>query len=117
MPNSLSAPFVVYMDVIVTALNFAVKLTIKIEMGKSIRSSPPTEQSMFEALINERTNLNLTEFLKLVGIPHKTWRRWVTGETTAKLTLPQIKAICKALKFESVDELPDDFSVKYQQKK
>ncbi len=71
---------------------------------------------MFEALITERTDYNLTEFLKVVGIPHKTWRRWVTGETTAKLTLPQIKAICKILKFNSVDELPDDFSEKYQVK-
>ena len=97
-----------------TALIIAVKLTSKIKMGKSIRSSQH-DQTMFEALITERTDLNLTEFLKLVGIPHKTWRRWVTGETTAKLTLPQIKAVCKQLKIESVDELPDDFSEKYEQ--
>ncbi len=85
-------------------------------MGKSIRTSQQNEQSMFEALITERTDLNLTEFLKVVGIPHKTWRRWVTGETTAKLTLIQIKAICKTLKFNSVDELPNDFSEKYIRK-
>ena len=84
-------------------------------MGKSIRSSQEYD-SMFEALITERTDLNLTEFLKVVGIPHKTWRRWVTGQTTAKLTLPQIKAICKILKFNSIDELPDNFSEKYQVK-
>lgn len=83
-------------------------------MGKSIRGTSQQDISMFEALITERTDLNLTEFLKLVGIPHKTWRRWVTGETTAKLTLPQIKAICKTLNFKSIDDLPDDFSEKYQ---
>lgn len=99
-----------------TAINFAVKLTSKIKMGKSIRGSTNTESSMFEALISERTEYNLMEFLKIVGIPHKTWRRWVTGETTAKLTLPQIKAICKTLKFQSIDELPDDFTEKYQAK-
>ena len=97
-----------------TALIIAVKLTLILKMGKSIRESTNTELSMFEALIAERTDYNLTEFLKVVGIPHKTWRRWVTGETTAKLTLPQIKAICKTLKFNSVDELPDDFSEKYK---
>lgn len=85
-------------------------------MGKSIRSSQNDNNSMFEALITERTDLNLTEFLEAVGIPHKTWRRWVTGETTAKLTLPQIKALCKVLKFESIDELPDNFSEKYAKK-
>ena len=99
-----------------TGINFAVKLTSKIKMGKSIRGSVNEGMPMFEALITERTDLNLTEFLKIVGIPHKTWRRWVTGETTAKLTLPQIKAMCKILGFQSVDELPDDFSVKYQVK-
>jgi predicted transcriptional regulator len=107
--------FVVYLDVIMTDFIFSVKLTNKIKMGKSIRSSQHNE-SMFKALITERTDLNLTEFLKAVGIPHKTWRRWVTGETTAKLTLPQIKAICKTLNFKSVDELPNDFSEKYQSK-
>ena len=104
--------FNVFMDIIMTALNVDVKLTNKNKMGKSIRSSENNE-SMFQTLITERTNLNLTKFLKVVGIPHKTWRRWVTGETTAKLTLPQIKAICKTLKFESIDDLPDDFSEKY----
>ncbi len=99
-----------------TASSFAVKLTASFKMSKSIKGSKNNESSMFEALITERTDYNLTEFLKVVGIPHKTWRRWVTGETTAKLTLPQIKAICKILKFNSVDELPDDFSEKYQVK-
>lgn len=54
----------------------------------------------------------LMDFLKEVGIPHKTWRRWVTGETTAKFTLEQIKKIANLLKFESFDELPNDFMEK-----
>lgn len=100
-----------------TAPVLAVKLTSILKMGKSIRDSTDSESSMFEALIAERTNYTLMEFLRVVGIPHKTWRRWVTGETTAKLTLRQFKAICKTLKFQSFDELPDDFSIKHIPKK
>lgn len=105
--------FNVYLNIIMTAIYLNVKLTNEIKMGKSIREGSQQDMPMFEALITERTDLNLTEFLKLVGIPHKTWRRWITGETTAKLTFPQIKALCKALKVKSIDELPDDFSEKY----
>ena len=69
---------------------------------------------MLEKLRLERTNLNLRDFLKAVGIPDKTYRRWLAGDTTAKLTVAQFKALYKVLKFDSIDEIPDDFSQKYQ---
>lgn len=68
---------------------------------------------MLEQLRIERTNLNLRDFLKAVGIADKTYRRWLSGDTTAKLTVSQFKALYKVLKFNSVDEIPDDFSQKY----
>ncbi len=100
-----------------TAFYFAVNLTEKTEMSKSSNKGLNNSKPMLEALIIERTNLNLTEFLKAVGIPHKTWRRWITGETTAKLTMPQIKAICRVLKVKDINELPDDFAQKYPMSK
>ncbi len=94
-----------------TALHLAVNLTAKTKMGKSIRGLQES-QSIMESLITERTEYNLKEFLEAVKIPHKTWRRWVTGETVAKLTITQTKALCRVLKM-SIDEIPDDFSEKY----
>ena len=68
---------------------------------------------VLEQLRIERTELNLRDFLKKVGIPDKTYRRWLAGDTTAKLTVSQFKALYKVLKFNSIDEFPDDFSEKY----
>ena len=68
---------------------------------------------MIEQLRVERTNLNLKDFLEVVGIADKTYRRWLAGDTTAKLTVSQFKALYKVLKFEDIDEIPDDFSEKY----
>ena len=96
-----------------TAFSFAVNLTDKIKMGKSIKGLQEGQSTM-EALIIERTNyVNLTQFLQVVGIPHKTWRRWITGETVAKPTIKQTKALCRELKM-TIEELPDDFSKKHE---
>ena len=85
-------------------------------MGKSIRGLQKNQSTM-EALVLERTDYEkITDFLKVVGIPHKTWRRWITGETVAKPTIKQIKALCRELSL-TIEELPDDFSEKYQPKK
>lgn len=99
-----------------TTLVLLVNLTGKINMSTSKRRINESD-SMFENLRIERTNLNQEQFLKAVGIPHKTWRRWITGETEAKLTLKQLKALCRVLGFKSVEELPDDFAEKCFDKK
>jgi len=79
------------------------------------KSNKQTEElvPMLEQLRIERTNLNLRDFLKAVGIADKTYRRWLAGDTTAKLTVAQFKALYKTLKFQSIDDFPDDFSEKY----
>lgn len=69
---------------------------------------------MIEALRIERTDLNQRDFAKACNIPLKTYQRWVWGKTEARPNLVQLKAVCKHLKIERVDELPDDFSEKYR---
>ena len=70
-------------------------------------------ESMIEALRIERTNLNQKEFAEVCKIPLKTYQRWILGKTETRPTLIQLKLLCKQLKIEKVDELPDDFSDKY----
>ncbi len=67
--------------------------------------------SPLETLRIERTNYTQEEFAKRCGIPRRTYVRWISGETPAKLTPKQIKAICRELNI-SVQEIPDDFSNK-----
>ncbi|MFM2065011.1 MAG: hypothetical protein RLZZ507_4682 [Cyanobacteriota bacterium] len=64
--------------------------------------------SPLDALRIERTTLNQDEFAMKCGIPRATYYRWISGRTEARLTVPQMKSICRELKI-SLDELPDDF--------
>jgi transcriptional regulator with XRE-family HTH domain len=73
-------------------------------------------ESVIEALRLERTNLNQKEFAEACQIPLKTYQRWILGKTEARPNLVQLKSLCKQLMIEKVDELPDDFSEKYQSK-
>lgn len=57
----------------------------------------------------EKTDLSQEEFAKRCSIPLRTYMRWISGETQAKLTPAQMKAVCRELKL-SVEEIPDDFS-------
>ena len=65
--------------------------------------------SVLESLRLERTTLTQDEFAVACGIPRTTYQRWVSGKTSAKLTLPQLKAIARLLQIHSINELPDDF--------
>ena len=65
--------------------------------------------SPLEALRIERTNYSQEEFAKRCGISLRTYMRWISGQTKAKLSPAQVKAICRELKI-TVDEIPDDFS-------
>ena len=73
-------------------------------------------KSVVEALRIQRTSLNQKDFAKACGIPVKTYQRWVSGETEARPTLTQLKAVCRNLMIEKVEELPDDFAEKHQVK-
>jgi len=65
--------------------------------------------SPLDALRIERTRLTQEEFAMKCGVPRSTYLRWITGRTEARPTLPQLKKICRELKIERVDDLPDDF--------
>jgi transcriptional regulator with XRE-family HTH domain len=64
--------------------------------------------SWLEALRIERTNLSQDELAVFCGIPRATYQRWIAGKTEIKLSIPQLKALCKALQIERIDELPDE---------
>ncbi len=68
-------------------------------------------ESPLDNLRIEKTNLSQEEFAKRCGIPLRTYTRWISGTTQAKLTPKQIKAICRELNV-SLDDIPDDFAKK-----
>lgn len=65
--------------------------------------------SPLESLRIERTEYSQEEFAKRCGIPLRTYTRWISGTTEAKLTPAQMKAVCRELNL-GVEEIPDDFS-------
>ena len=65
--------------------------------------------SPLEALRIERTPYSQKEFAERCGIDLRTYMRWISGKTKAKLTPSQVKAICRELKITAF-EIPDDFS-------
>jgi transcriptional regulator with XRE-family HTH domain len=68
--------------------------------------------SILDALRIERTSFTQEEFAKRCGIPLRTYVRWINGETQARPTPVQMKAICKELGISKVDDIPDDFARK-----
>ncbi|WP_414530956.1 helix-turn-helix domain-containing protein [Nodularia chucula] len=66
--------------------------------------------SPLDALRIQRTNLTQDEFAMRCGIPRTTYLRWISGRTEARPTIPQLKKICRELKIELINELPDEFS-------
>lgn len=63
--------------------------------------------SPIELLRLERTSLTQDELAVRCGIPRSTYQRWIAGRTEAKLSMAQLKALCRELGIERVDELPD----------
>ena len=78
----------------------------KIFMKKDRR--PQEHESLIETLRIERTKLSQVEFAVQCGIPLRTYQRWILGETEAKLSPRQWKAMMQILKM-SAEEIPDDF--------
>ncbi|NEO97418.1 MAG: helix-turn-helix transcriptional regulator [Symploca sp. SIO2E9] len=70
---------------------------------------PQQSESPIERLRIERTNLSQNEFAVRCGIPLRTYQRWISGKTEAKLTPLQWKALMQVLQIQSLDEIPDDF--------
>ncbi len=66
-------------------------------------------ESPLDTLRIEKTNYSQEEFAKRCGISLRTYMRWISGDTPARLTPAQTKAICRELNI-TVEEIPDDFS-------
>lgn len=69
---------------------------------------PQESDSPLENLRIERTDLSQTEFAVRCGIPLRTYQRWISGETEARPTPRQWKAMMSLLRI-SVEQVPDDF--------
>ncbi|MEO0375291.1 MAG: helix-turn-helix transcriptional regulator, partial [Cyanobacteria bacterium P01_A01_bin.17] len=71
---------------------------------------PQESQSPIEALRIQRTELSQTEFAVKCGIPLRTYQRWISGQTEAKLTTLQWKMLMTILDIQSLEEIPDNFA-------
>jgi transcriptional regulator with XRE-family HTH domain len=58
--------------------------------------------------LRESAGLSQQELAVRIGVAVTTISRWERGVSVAMLTVPQMKALCKALG-KSLDELPDEF--------
>lgn len=79
-------------------------------MTEQDRLQENSKVSPIESLRMERTKLTQDELAVRCGIPRSTYQRWIAGKTEAKLSLTQLKALCRELGIERVDELPDEFA-------
>lgn len=70
--------------------------------------------SPLETLRIERTIYSQAEFAVRCGIPLRTYQRMISGEVEGRLTARQVKAVCKELGIERVDELPDSFGPEHE---
>lgn len=60
-------------------------------------------------LLRKRAGLNQQELARLLGVSRTTIMRWETGRATPKLSLIQVKALCRSLDV-TVEDLPDNFA-------
>ncbi len=58
--------------------------------------------------LREQAGLSQEALARMVGVSSKTVSNWERGTSVASLTVPQMKALCKALGV-TLNELPDDF--------
>ncbi|HEY9674722.1 MAG TPA: helix-turn-helix transcriptional regulator [Waterburya sp.] len=64
--------------------------------------------------LRERAGLTQEELARRCGIPVRTYQRWETGETEARPSVRQIKALCRELKIP-IEDLPDEFAPRRSQ--
>ena len=69
--------------------------------------------SPLDSLRIARTTLTQQEFAIHCGIPTTTYYRWITGRTEAKMSILQIKKMCRLLGMK-LEELPDNFGPQTQ---
>jgi transcriptional regulator with XRE-family HTH domain len=65
-----------------------------------------------ENLVTLRKKAGLTQegLAARVGVTHHTIRNWEKNRSNARLTIPQFKALYKALNCKEIDDLPDSLA-------
>lgn len=64
--------------------------------------------------LREHAGLTQEELARRCGIPVRTYQRWETGETAARPSVKQVKALCRELKIP-IEDLPDEFAPRRSQ--
>ncbi|HBL15165.1 MAG TPA: XRE family transcriptional regulator [Cyanobacteria bacterium UBA11162] len=78
-------------------------------MAKMNTSSSEENDSPLKRL-REEAGLSQQALSHKIGVAVTTISRWERGVSVAMLTVPQMKALCKALG-KSIEELPDEFGL------
>lgn len=71
------------------------------------REKSPKAESPLKKL-RENVGLTQQELATRCRVGLRTYIRWETGETVARPTIPQVKALCKELRIP-IEDLPDEF--------
>ncbi|QYO63045.1 helix-turn-helix transcriptional regulator [Leptolyngbya sp. 7M] len=66
-------------------------------------------------LVSLRKELDLTQkdIADALDVTEQTVRNWEQGKSTPKLTIPQMKTLCRLLQ-RPIEDIPDDFGPKTQ---
>lgn len=67
----------------------------------------PNQESKFVALRLE-AGLTQKQIADELGVSEQTVRNWEQGKHLPRLTIPQVKKLCRLIG-KSLDEIPDDF--------
>jgi DNA-binding XRE family transcriptional regulator len=71
-------------------------------MAESSRKESPLEVLRMKAGVTQEA------ISDALGVTDHSYRNWVKGRSEAKLTIRQVKALCRILNC-SLEDLPDDF--------
>lgn len=71
------------------------------------------ESNKESVLVSLRKELDLTQkhVADAIGVTEQTVRNWEQGKAVPRLTISQMKALCKLLK-RPIEEIPDNFGPK-----
>lgn len=61
--------------------------------------------------MRQALNLSQEAFAKQIGVTTRTVLNWELGKSEPRLTVPQMKRLCKLLS-ASIEEIPDSFKLK-----
>jgi DNA-binding XRE family transcriptional regulator len=77
-----------------------------VNMVKKKRETDAPESPL--KVLRRKVQLTQEQLAKLLGVSTRAVQAWEGGEYQPSLTIPQIKALCRALNC-SLEDLPDEF--------